>query len=128
MERMTWDKDPRVNQSLLVPEFTYGMMSPTSPEKNRQLVWHTYSAQAYKMYAGDLDFYFGGFDYRGRLESIDTKKIPVAMLTGEYDFVSDWRCAPSLEALPMWMVFSPADRKCPSKPRPRSRELTLVSS
>jgi hypothetical protein len=85
---MTWDKDPRVNQSLLVPEFTYGMMSPTSPESHRLLVWHIYSAQAYKMYAGDLDFYFGGFDYRGKLQDIDTQTIPMAMLTGAYDFVS----------------------------------------
>jgi hypothetical protein len=64
------------------------MMSPTAPAACKNLVWYTYSAQAYGMYAGDLDFYFGGFDYRGKLESIDTTKIPVAMLTGEYDWVS----------------------------------------
>jgi hypothetical protein len=85
---LTIVQHPEVNQTLLVPEFTYGMMSPTAPAACKNLVWHTYSAQAYGMYAGDLDFYFGGFDYRGKLESIDTTKIPVAMLTGEYDWVS----------------------------------------
>jgi len=87
MDRMNWDQHPEVNQSLLVPEFTYGMMSPTAPLRNRHLVWHIYSGQSYRQYSGDLDFYFGGFDYRGKLETIDTSKIPVAMLTGEYDWV-----------------------------------------
>jgi hypothetical protein len=35
------------------------MMSPTAPLKNRQLVWHLYSAQAYGIFHGDLDMYFG---------------------------------------------------------------------
>jgi hypothetical protein len=63
------------------------MMSPFSPTKNKNLVWHTYSGQAFGIYKGDLDFHFGGFDYRGKLDLIDTKKTPVAMLTGEYDWV-----------------------------------------
>lgn len=88
MDRMTWDKHPLVNQSLLVPEFTYGMMSPSAPTRNKDLVWHTYSGQAFGQYAGDLDFYFGGFDYRNKLQNIDTNKIPVAMMTGAYDWVS----------------------------------------
>jgi len=35
------------------------MMSPTAPLVNRQLVWHLYSAQAYGIFHGDLDMYFG---------------------------------------------------------------------
>lgn len=35
------------------------MMSPTAPLANRQLVWHLYSAQAYGIFHGDLDMYFG---------------------------------------------------------------------
>ena len=35
------------------------MMSPTAPLVNRQLIWHMYSAQAYGVFHGDLDFYFG---------------------------------------------------------------------
>ena len=62
------------------------MMSPTAPLANKQLVWHTYSAQAYGMFHGDLDLYFGGWDGRSRMPSIDTKKCPVYMLTGEYDW------------------------------------------
>ena len=67
-------------------------MSPFSPLKDRNLVWHSYSAQAFSMYHGDLDFYFGGWDGRGRVEKIDTKKCPVYMLTGDYD----WSTTPAM--------------------------------
>lgn len=30
------------------------MMSPTAPFKNKQLIWHLYSSQAYGMFHGDL--------------------------------------------------------------------------
>lgn len=62
------------------------MMCPTAPLVNRQLIWHLYSAQAYGIFHGDLDFYFGGWDGRTRVGKIDTKKCPVFMLTGEYDW------------------------------------------
>lgn len=61
-------------------------MAPTAPLANRNLVWHTYSAQAFSIFHGDLDFYFGGWDGRGRVEKIDTKRCPVYMLTGEFDW------------------------------------------
>ncbi|EME38348.1 hypothetical protein DOTSEDRAFT_75781 [Dothistroma septosporum NZE10] len=86
MERTFGDKSPYVNQSLYAPEWIYGMMSPTAPIKNRQLIWHMYSAQAYGIFHGDLDFYFGGWDGRARMAGIDTKACPVYMLTGEYDW------------------------------------------
>ncbi|CAK4035015.1 alpha beta hydrolase fold family, partial [Lecanosticta acicola] len=60
MDRQWYDRSPYVNQSLFNPEWIYGMMSPTAPLKNRQLVWHMYSAQAYGVFHGDLDLYFEG--------------------------------------------------------------------
>ncbi|KAL1590718.1 hypothetical protein WHR41_00881 [Cladosporium halotolerans] len=86
MKRQWYDQTPHHNQSLFNPEWIYGMMSPTAPLVNRQLVWHLYSAQAYGIFHGDLDMYFGGWDGRSRMSSIDTKKCPVYMLTGEYDW------------------------------------------
>ncbi|KAG4432962.1 hypothetical protein IFR05_011557 [Cadophora sp. M221] len=86
MERQFHDRSPNVNQSLYNPEWIYGMMCPTAPLVNRQLIWHIYSAQAYGIFHGDLDFYFGGWDGRARVGGIDTKKCPVFMLTGEYDW------------------------------------------
>jgi pimeloyl-ACP methyl ester carboxylesterase len=86
MERQWHDRSPFVNQSLFNPEWVYGMMAPTAPRANKQLIWHTYSAQAYGIFHGDLDFYFGGWDGRSRVASIDTQSCPVYMLTGEYDW------------------------------------------
>ena len=54
--RWTWDRSPYVNQSLFNPESVYPTMSPTAPTKNKRLMWHTYSAQAYGILAADLDF------------------------------------------------------------------------
>lgn len=86
MERSWHDRSPYVNQSLFNPEWVYGMMSPTAPKVNKDLIWHLYSAQAYGIFHGDLDFYFGGWDGRSRVASIDTNSCPVYMLTGEYDW------------------------------------------
>jgi pimeloyl-ACP methyl ester carboxylesterase len=51
-----------------------------------------YSGQAYGIFHGDLDFYFGGFDARDRVASIDVKKCPIYFLTGEYD----WSTTPEM--------------------------------
>jgi pimeloyl-ACP methyl ester carboxylesterase len=39
-----------------------------------------------RIFHGDLDFYFGGWDGRERMASINTAACPVYMLTGEYDW------------------------------------------
>lgn len=84
MARVWHDRSPYVNQSLYNPEWIYGMMSPTAPAVNKALIWHLYSAQAYGIFHGDLDFYFGGWDGRDRMSGI--KDCPVYMLTGAYDW------------------------------------------
>ncbi|KAL1633851.1 hypothetical protein SLS56_002731 [Neofusicoccum ribis] len=86
MPRVWNDKAPNVNQSLFNPEWIYGMQSPTAPPSCKALVWHGYSAQAYGIFHGDLDFYFGGFDARDRVAKINTALCPVYMMTGEYDW------------------------------------------
>lgn len=92
MDRQFNDKSPTVNQSLFNPDWIYGMMAPRSPAVNKQLIWHLYSGQAYGIFHGDLDFYFGGFDARDRVAAIDVKKCPVYFLTGEYD----WSTTPAM--------------------------------
>ncbi|KAF2009419.1 alpha/beta-hydrolase [Aaosphaeria arxii CBS 175.79] len=92
MSRNNWAKSAFINQALFSPEYVYGMMAPLSPQRNKNLLWHIYSSQAFSMYHGDLDFYYGGWDGRGRVECIDTKKCPVYMLTGDYD----WSTTPEM--------------------------------
>ncbi|KAL3445552.1 Alpha/Beta hydrolase protein [Aspergillus insuetus] len=92
MKRQFNDKSPVINQSLFNPDWIYGMMAPSAPLVNKQLIWHLYSAQAYGIFHGDLDFYFGGFDARDRVASIDVKKCPIYFLTGEFD----WSTTPQM--------------------------------
>ncbi|KAJ4558247.1 hypothetical protein HRR86_000214 [Exophiala dermatitidis] len=92
MDRQFNDKSPVVNQALFNPDWIYGMMAPKSPYVNKKLIWHLYSGQAYGIFHGDLDFYFGGFDARDRVSSIDVNKCPIYFLTGEYD----WSTTPQM--------------------------------
>ena len=109
MDRQFNDKSPVVNQALFNPDWIYGMMAPKSPYVNKQLIWHMYSGQvflaataqctkntdcgqAYGIFHGDLDFYFGGFDARDRVHQIDVKKCPIYFLTGEFD----WSTTPEM--------------------------------
>ena len=92
MDRHFDDKSPVVNQALFNPDGIYGLMCPKSPCVNRQSIWQTYSAQAYGIFHGDLDFYFGGFDARGRVGNINVGGCPIYFLTGEYD----WSTTPEM--------------------------------
>ncbi|KIX09517.1 uncharacterized protein Z518_00597 [Rhinocladiella mackenziei CBS 650.93] len=84
--------DIALNPDALLCVAVYGMMAPRSPYVNKRLIWHMYSGQAYGIFHGDLDFYFGGFDARSRVHQIDVKKCPVYFLTGEYD----WSTTPEM--------------------------------
>ena len=80
------------NQALAVPEWIYGLMSPTTPRARAIDIWWEYSQGGYGVFYGDLEFYAHDWDARERVQRIDTKRCPVIMLTGEYDF----SCTPEL--------------------------------
>ena len=64
----------------------YGLMSPLSPDQHRwETVWH-YMQGGPGVFSGDLYFYQVEGDIRGRIGAIDTKRCPLYMLTGEYDY------------------------------------------
>jgi pimeloyl-ACP methyl ester carboxylesterase len=75
-----------LNEAILNPERVCGMISPTAPSIYYRLIWWIYSSQGVKMFPGDLQFYFKGWDGRDRMHLIDTKACPTYMLTGEYDY------------------------------------------
>lgn len=81
-----WSLRPDVNAQQSVPSWTYGLMSPTSPEQFRREVWWIYSQGGPGVYRGDTFFYSEDFDLRGREAEIDTAQCPVYLLTGEYDY------------------------------------------
>jgi pimeloyl-ACP methyl ester carboxylesterase len=60
-------------------------MSPTSPEPyRRETVW-MYSQGAPSVFTGDVYYYGKDHDLTGVASRIDTARIPMYLLTGEYD-------------------------------------------
>jgi pimeloyl-ACP methyl ester carboxylesterase len=80
------------NQTLAVPEWIYGLMSPTTPRARAIEIWWEYSQGGYGVFHGDIEFYGHDWDARERVARIDTRRCPVTMLTGEYDY----SCTPEM--------------------------------
>jgi pimeloyl-ACP methyl ester carboxylesterase len=72
-------------------ELTVDLCAPMSPEKYRWELWWLYTQEGAGIYNGDLYFFSHEWDVRDKLHKIDTKKCPVYLLTGEYD----WSCTPA---------------------------------
>lgn len=83
---------PQINGGEMCATNVYGLMAPQSPEEFRRNAWWIYSQGAPSVYYGDIYFYSEEWDARDRLSEIDTKKCPVYMLTGEYDY----SCTPKM--------------------------------
>lgn len=87
-----WAGHPQVNEATFVPEWIDGLIAPGAPASMRDLILRTYAQGGHRTFAGDIDFYSGGWDGRGILGSIDTDVCPVVMMTGEYDY----SCTPAM--------------------------------
>lgn len=62
-----------------------GLMAPGTPEAyRREIAWY-YSQGAPAVFEGDLQYYLRDHDLRGKLDQIDTRKVAVYILVGEYD-------------------------------------------
>ena len=66
----------------------YGLMAPTSPEKYRRETSWVYSQGAPSVFKGDLYYYSVDHDLTETAKQIDTSKIDVYLLTGEYDWAT----------------------------------------
>lgn len=87
-----WAGHPQVNEMLFVPEWIDGLIAPTAPDSMRDLILRTYAQGGHRTFAGDIDFYSGGWDGRDIVGEIDTEACPVVMMTGEYDY----SCTPAM--------------------------------
>jgi pimeloyl-ACP methyl ester carboxylesterase len=54
---------------------------------DRWLTWHYYT-QGSEAFKGDLYFYSVDHDMRKDLDRIDTRRCPVVMMTGTYDYLT----------------------------------------
>ena len=87
-----WAGHPQVNEMTFVPEWIDGLIAPAAPASMRDLILRTYSQGGHRTFAGDIDFYSGGWDGRDIVAEIDTDTCPVVMMTGEYDY----SCTPAM--------------------------------
>lgn len=84
---MDWFYHPRISNDFKA-NLMYGLMSPTCPEASRRETIWCYSQGAPVVFKGDLYYYCVDHDLTGQAQNIDTSKIDVYLLTGEYDFAS----------------------------------------
>ena len=76
----------------------YGLMSPLSPAPEVwETVWH-YMQGGPGIFTGDLHFYQVEGDIRSRIGAIDTKRCPLYLLTGEYDYSASPRDSEAVAA------------------------------
>ena len=84
--RITWTHNPQVNEAEAVPSWIDGLVGPGSPERHRREIWWVYSQAGAGIFNGDIDFFSGEWDGRDRVHTIDTKRCPVLLMTGENDY------------------------------------------
>jgi pimeloyl-ACP methyl ester carboxylesterase len=61
------------------------LMSPTSPQALRKETSHVYAAGWPPAFLGDLNYYLADYDLTRTAGGIDTRKVAVHILNGEYD-------------------------------------------
>ncbi len=68
----------------------HALTAPVSPEVYRRETIQTYMAGWPPAFAGDLHYYVEDFDVRDLAQDIDTTKIGVHIMNGEYDASGSW--------------------------------------
>jgi pimeloyl-ACP methyl ester carboxylesterase len=77
---------PRVHGGRLSATWVASLLSPLSPLWRRNQARWIYSQGAPSVYDGDLAFYSDEFKAFNHTAQIDTKKTPLWLLTGDYDY------------------------------------------
>ena len=83
-ESLTGFWDPRVSNEYKA-RLMNGLMSPVSPEAYRKETSLVYSAGWPPAFLGDLQYYLVDYDLRESAARIDTGRVGVHILSGEYD-------------------------------------------
>lgn len=81
-----WLNRPDVHGGEVCAALVSGLMAPQSPAAHRHETLWMYKCGGPGIFKGDLHFYRVDGDLRDVLARIDTKKCPLHLLTGEYDF------------------------------------------
>ncbi len=82
----SWLHRPDVHGGEVCGAVAYGLTAPTSPDADRwETVWH-YMQGGPGIFKGDMYFYKVDGDIRDRVDRIQADKVPIHLLTGDYDF------------------------------------------
>jgi pimeloyl-ACP methyl ester carboxylesterase len=82
----TWLHRPDVHGGEIAGAMMSGLIAPQSPEETRWDTLWAYMQGGPGVFKGDLHFYRVDGDLRDRVSGIDTRRGPLYLLTGEYDF------------------------------------------
>ncbi len=77
--------DPRVSNDYKA-RMMDSLMSPTAPEVYRKETSYMYASGWPQTFMGDLNYYIDDYDMRDEAKNIDTGKVAVHILNGEYDY------------------------------------------
>ena len=81
-----WLHRPDVHGGEVCAGLVSGLIAPQSPEVSRwETLWH-YMQGGPGVFKGDLHFYKLDGDIRDRVAQIDTRRCPLFLLSGEYDY------------------------------------------
>ncbi len=78
---------PRISNEAK-PATMFGLCAPSSPEPNVRETIFGYSQGAPMVFKGDLYYYSVEYNAQAYVDTIDTDKCPLYLLTGEYDFAT----------------------------------------
>ena len=78
---------PRISNEAK-PATMFGLCAPSSPEPNVRETIFGYSQGAPMVFKGDLYYYSVEYNAQAYVDTIDTEKCPLYLLTGEYDFAT----------------------------------------
>lgn len=81
-----WLNRPDVHGGEVCAALVSGLVAPQSPAQFRDETLWQYKQGGPGIFKGDLYFYRVDGDLRGKLTGIDTRRCPLYLLTGEYDF------------------------------------------
>ena len=82
----SWLHRPDVHGGEIASAMMSGLIAPQSPAETRWETLWGYAQGGPGVFRGDLYFYRAEGDLRGKVDAIDTRRCPLYMLTGEYDF------------------------------------------
>jgi pimeloyl-ACP methyl ester carboxylesterase len=82
----TWLHRGDVHGGEVCAALVSGLIAPQSPAEFRHETLWQYMQGGPGIFKGDLYFYRVDSDLRGKLDGIDTRRCPLYLLTGEYDF------------------------------------------